>query len=518
VLWERNEEVTRSNGCVTLTDKDGLILRQWAGNDALLSRLQDANVMPGFFASEGAIGTTSAITLVSRKPEIVRGPEHFSDQFADITSSGVVITHPVSKAVVGSLHLTNDFANTTPLALNWIEELARTIQQSLLASATLPEQSMLERFLMESRSSNLAVISIGERTILMNKPASRIIGPLDQAVLWEHAARAGQSDTPTSATMRTDDGRAVALSCSRVREGNVILGVTMKLAARPLQKIAKTPLEVMPAGLVGESSSLHSALSNLVDLRDSSLLILGEPGTGKLTVARALCEGSPTLEVDAREFRGDAVFSWLSGAGLEGNCRSLVIRRLELLPTEQIPELLHCCDAGIRLIATTTALPRTAVAVDAALQRGPRMMTMPPLRERWEDLPDLVAKMTSEILHSRDDQRRSVSWMSDAIQPLTRMEWPENLTSLEKFVGNVLSQVRTQFVTLRDLPSDAVLSGRGRRLAGLERVEANAILQSLRDCDGNKLKASAYLGIARSTLYRKMRALNIDDGTPFVAG
>ena len=100
--------------------------------------------------------------------------------------------------------------------------------------------------------------------------------------------------------------------------------------------------------------------------------------------------------------------------------------------------------------------------------------------------------------------------MDDRRPQLTRLEWPRNVSTLESVVGSVLKQVRTGYITARDLPAGIAARASGRQLNTLERIEAHAILQAIKDADGNKLVAAESLGIARSTLYRKLRGFGID--------
>jgi sigma-54 dependent transcriptional regulator, acetoin dehydrogenase operon transcriptional activator AcoR len=137
------------------------------------------------------------------------------------------------------------------------------------------------------------------------------------------------------------------------------------------------------------------------------------------------------------------------------------------------------------------------------------VLTVPPLRERLEDLPALVAKLTERTSCSRG----SVRWMPDALQVLGRLPWPGNVASLESLVRQVASRCSTGYVGAADLPAEVVAQASRRPLAKLEHAEARAIMEALRSAGGNKHRAAESLGIARSTLYRKVRALGLDLST-----
>ena len=76
---------------------------------------------------------------------------------------------------------------------------------------------------------------------------------------------------------------------------------------------------------------------------------------------------------------------------------------------------------------------------------------------------------------------------------VARIDWPGNVSSLEAVVTQVLGHVSTEYVGVRDLPSQLVVSASRRQLSGLERVEANAILQAVQDARGNKHAAAEML-------------------------
>jgi transcriptional regulator of acetoin/glycerol metabolism len=100
--------------------------------------------------------------------------------------------------------------------------------------------------------------------------------------------------------------------------------------------------------------------------------------------------------------------------------------------------------------------------------------------------------------------------MPDSIQVLCRVEWPQNVVSLESLIRRMTSECRRGYVDARSLP-DSIRSRATRRvLSRLEQLEATEITECMRRTHGNKVEAAQLLGIARSTLYRRLRALGID--------
>ncbi|MDX6361118.1 MAG: sigma-54 dependent transcriptional regulator, acetoin dehydrogenase operon transcriptional, partial [Streptomyces sp.] len=151
IVAQRRSHIEGADVCVSVTDPDGVILRQWSGTGRVPDTMRRLDIVPGFRGDEGTIGTSSASTLVTGRPLLVQGPEHFASQFSSLTSAGMVIRHPARRSVEGTLNLTCRFADTTPLALAWVCEMVTEIERVLLQDATRAEHMLMERFLSSGR-------------------------------------------------------------------------------------------------------------------------------------------------------------------------------------------------------------------------------------------------------------------------------------------------------------------------------------------------------------------------------
>lgn len=169
--------------------------------------------------------------------------------------------------------------------------------------------------------------------------------------------------------------------------------------------------------------------------------------------------------------------------------------------------MLQVAGAGTPIYSTFTVghdPTRTSDHLNGAF--GPQL-SVPPLRDRLEDLTVLLNVLTRR---NTADGVDPVRWMPDSIQLLTRVDWPQNVVSLESLVQRMTRDCRRGYVDSRSLP-DSIRSRATRRLLSrLEQLEAAEITECLRRAQGNKLAAAQLLGIARSTLYRRLRTLGID--------
>ncbi len=293
--------------------------------------------------------------------------------------------------------------------------------------------------------------------------------------------------------------------------------------------------------LLAASPSLVEALRGARRAANSeaSVLILGEPGTGRSTLARALHDASPRaarplVEVDAAGIPTTLFESELFGyepgaftgaadsrpgrvAGASGG--SLLLDHVEEIPLPAQPKLLRLLaesryaplggdeiEADVRFLAVGAEdLPeraaRGAFREDLYYRLEVVTFRLPPLRERREDLPrlidffleDLTARLGRPRLAMAESAR---DWMIDH-------SWPGNLRELR----NVLERA----VVMAD---DGVLDPVARAAADarprpLEEVEREEIARALAYTRGHQGKAAALLGISRKTLWDKRKRYGI---------
>jgi DNA-binding NtrC family response regulator len=163
--------------------------------------------------------------------------------------------------------------------------------------------------------------------------------------------------------------------------------------------------------------------------------------------------------------------------------------------------------SGARLVGTVTDDDRvgrpSALLVDRIAAGA---IQVPPLRDRLEDLPDLLAALTRRHSVGGIEPR----WLPDAVQTLTRLNWPANVSQLENLVRRVLAVRRSADIRARDLPEDIRRQAPRRALSYIEQVELEAMMTALQRARGNKTEAARLLGISRATFYRRIRSFGLD--------
>jgi two-component system response regulator HydG len=131
---------------------------------------------------------------------------------------------------------------------------------------------------------------------------------------------------------------------------------------------------------------------------------------------------------------------------------------------------------------------------------------LPPLRERREDIPFLVAEFVKEFC-AREKKALVIS--DTTMQKLLNYHWPGNIRQLRNVVERAVVLAKGHTLTDRDLPEEMLKVETDLQLPSaistLKQIEAKAIRDTLERCHGNKSQAAQMLGFSRKTLYKRMR-------------
>ena len=271
-----------------------------------------------------------------------------------------------------------------------------------------------------------------------------------------------------------------------------------------------------------------------------SVLVSGEAGTGKELVARALHgmsagAGGPFVVCRAAGLEGASVECEASAGPAEAIGRFVKMAHRGTLFLDRVSEMrLEAQDqfvrtlrnhesiqsqveapqrVDLRLIASTSEDLRILVSTgrfrrDLYQRLATVGIDVPPLRERMEDLPELVRHFLSRFALLYGSSVCEIA--CDAMERMKMYRWPVNLRELETVLRNGAMQSEGKVLELHHLPLFTETSGvvDSATSAGesvrLQDVVEQHVLRVLKDCGGNKLRAAEVLGISRSTLYRTL--------------
>lgn len=303
--------------------------------------------------------------------------------------------------------------------------------------------------------------------------------------------------------------------------------------------------------IVGENSGLKRVLRQVesVAATDATVLILGETGTGKELIARAIHELSPRRDHTFVKLNCSAIPAGLLESELFGHEKGAFtgaiaqkIGRLELahrgtffldevgdLPLELQPKILRALqEKEFERVGGTRTIP-VNVRLLAATNRDLTKMvnagqfrndlyyrlrvfpvTIPPLRERPDDIPLLVQYFLSS--HSKRMGRHVETIPTETMRTLVKWRWPGNVRELENFIERsvILSHGSVLRAPLAEL--EAIEESASPADSNLEAAEREHILRVLRECKGmigGASGAAEHLGLKRTTLNSKIKKLKI---------
>jgi len=311
--------------------------------------------------------------------------------------------------------------------------------------------------------------------------------------------------------------------------------------------------ETRPSGIIGHSRPMQEVfrLIEKVAPLDCSVLIQGESGTGKEVVARALHEGGPrssrpfvsfncggfTEELIANELFGHEKGAFTGATSTKvglleaADTGSILLDEIGEMPPSMQVKLLRFVEertvmrvggvrpipVDVRLIAASNrdlkGMTRTHdFREDLYFRLNVVVISLPPLRERFEDLPLLVEHFLRKYAPAFGKKITGVS--SEFLEVLSQYPFPGNVRELGNIIERAVALSDDTEIGLRDLPSDlrelSMRSVEGEAWPSLEERERDYIQKVLALTDGHKSRAADILGIPRTTLWRKMKRLGLD--------
>jgi formate hydrogenlyase transcriptional activator len=314
--------------------------------------------------------------------------------------------------------------------------------------------------------------------------------------------------------------------------------------------------EEIRAGLgeiVGESSALKTALSlvSVVAPTDSSVLILGETGTGKELVARAIhklgsrsekgfvklnCAAIPLGLLESELFGHEkgaftGAIAQKTGRFELADKGTLFLDEVGDIPLELQAKLLRVLQeqeferlgsnrthkVDVRLISAThrdlpAMVKQGTFREDLYYRLKVFPIQVPPLRQRTEDIPRLVRHFTA--LYAQRMNKRIDRIPADTMDALARYPWPGNIRELQNFIERavILSPQSTLRAPTSELEPSESHIGSNAPMNGLAEVERDHILRALEASNwviGGQGGAAARLGMKRTSLAYRMKKLRI---------
>src|SRR5512134_467539 len=297
--------------------------------------------------------------------------------------------------------------------------------------------------------------------------------------------------------------------------------------------------------LIADAPAMQPVLELIerVGPSDANVLVTGENGTGKGTVAAALHAasgraGKPLLTVNAGGLSEGVfeseLFGHVKGAFTDAKADragrfeladggTLFLDEIANVPVALQPKLLRVLETGefervgssrtrradVRVLSATNADLVAEVAAgrfrqDLLFRLNTIEIHVPPLRERREDIPRLARHFLE--VHGRRYRRALAGFDAEAERALADHRWPGNVRELDHAVERAVLMARGERVQAADLGLRRAAEPAGRlEDMSLEDVERVLIEKALARHGGNVSRAAAALGLSRSALYRRLQ-------------
>ncbi|WP_427307060.1 sigma-54-dependent Fis family transcriptional regulator [Cupriavidus sp. H39] len=597
VMETLHDQIVDTQSMIILTDADGLILHAM-GDDDFLARADKISLRPGSEWSEARRGTNAIGTaLAENQATLVHGADHYLEANQFLTCSCMPILDPYGKTV-GALDVTGDQRSFHKHTMALVRMSAQMIENQLFGNAF--RDMVCIRF--HSRAEFLGTLvegivsfTPGGRFLSANRSGQFQLG-LSNGALQAHtfsslfglsmsqlfdAARAAHagivqlhlpSGVKVSARVEWKSPAAALPGGSEARHAGTHGAAAMprSLSAGPAPSPGLDALDTGDAQIRAVIGKLRKVIG-----KDIPVMVLGETGTGKELMARAIHADSarragPFIAVNCASIPENLIESELfgyeegafTGARKKGGIGKMLLANDGTLFLDEIGDMpLHLQGRLLRALQERAVSPLGSskvihidVSVVCATNRNLRelvangqfredlyyrlnglVVRLPALRER-SDLDVVAARLLCQDHggNAADEPPR----ISDAVMALfRRYHWPGNIRQL----GNLLRTARLMAegeaeITADHLPDDFLDDLRepaagmaaatapalppGAMLPGaqptrLAEVEAMAIVATVKAHNGNISAAAKALGISRNTVYRKMEEAR---GLPHQAG
>jgi transcriptional regulator of acetoin/glycerol metabolism len=565
VMNMARELMVQSGNIVLLADSDGMVME--AGGDYVtLSQAEHIHLMPGSPWHEQSCGTNAIGTaLLLGQPVQIHGAEHFCEGIKRWTCSATVIRDPRDKRILGALDVSGNSHSFSR------QTLAMTVTMAQRIESELTKQEMASRYqLLDLGIEHLAAYS--DDGLLLFDPQGSLVrcNLQSQAVLLARGIDLNLHSRCQLPALELDSsGRPVGPLPVWLTEDWLqpilahghVLGMLLRIprlgrSPKSVHVGAPEPLatDAGTAGfelVIGNSPAMLSAVHKAQQLAgcDVPVLLQGETGVGKEAFARGIhasgiSRNGPFVAINcgslSRELLASELFGYAEGAftgarrgGMKGKIEAahggtlfldeigempldLQSHLLRVLEESEIYRLGECWPRHVkfRLVTATHRDLRKEVAnqrfrQDLFYRVAVTIVRIPPLRERHEDIRLLAAY----ILNNKAQHHgRLPPKLSPEVQcALMAYDWPGNVRELRNVLECMLLLGGQQLLTA-DLPDELrTLAGASTRVAKgqLEENERDTIRQAIEHNDGNLTRTAKVLGIAKSTLYHRLRKYNL---------
>ena len=537
-----------------------------SGHPEMLDYARRINAIPGGGVAEDLVGTASAnVVLAQRRADYVLWSEHYCQGFHMWATIGAPIFHPLTREIIGVVGSAGEEL-AHPRALDVIQRLAERIQQLMHHEEIIRRVTLLDayhRFLLQHpRDTVFAIDRRGHICGVSPTIVDLVDAPqnlLDASLLRLPDLRVEGFRHSTE----QQDGRSYGVHITQRRSGTVLnataipvegerqsLGTLIVMSRphalgqqrEPASSLWRTTYTF--ADLIGACSVFQECvtLARQASQSDFPVLLTGETGTGKEVFAQAMHTASPRGQgpfvavncgVLGDELLAAELFGYVEGAftgamkgGRKGKIElahggTLFLDEVEAMSPKMQVSLLRVLEehrvvrvgserpvvVDIRVIAAANEDLRAAVRhkqfrTDLYHRLCALPIQLPPLRERYEDIPILAQHLLRQLGFPH------LRLAPETLHLLRHYAWPGNIRELKHVLLRAAQQTAGTTIAPTALPQEITEtdpSSPAQAAKSLRSTERDLIVQAFTDAHGSPTRAADQLGIHRATLYRKLK-------------
>lgn len=540
VITRLSEETADLALSIALTDSRARVLSRTDTSRTMGLLLDNVSLSSGFGYAEDEVGTNGIGTVLESGASVhIQGPEHFVEPLQPFACAGAPIRDPVTGRVEGVLDISCLAEHSSPMMHSLVRSAATQIERGLLLDRSQCQQALFDTYIRTDARSREAVIAVGDSLVMMNPAAQALLGAQDQMALQEHTRFLMAHHDVADDQLALPSGLVARVRGTRIVVGKDIAGMVVVItsAGRDAEEAGFEDIVLPPSvgdpwpgggqllrrrlqvdAPVAESRTpaWRAAVEGIATAvrKGEALLVLGETGTGKFTllteVYHSVQPGGRSLNFPAADISSSSYEDAEVALEVTTVPTLYIIRNLDELTTDGAERL-----GRFMLSALESEQPVSIAATvsDADVESGlpfcellpyfQTAVTLPPLRQRSADIGSLVTRVLGELAPHRE-----VHLSPEALRLVARYTWPRNMQQLEEALASALKKKPVGTIEERDLPGYCHTTAR-RTLSPLEEADRDAVIAALKAAGGNRVHAAKALGLARSSLYRRLKDYGI---------
>lgn len=563
ILNELEKQTRGTEHLITLCDNKGRII-YLQGDDHVLRKAEEMNFVLGADWSEKTAGSNAIGTCIAmRKPIQVFAQEHYCEGVHPWTCSAAPIKDPLTGELLGVFDLTGPSDLAQPHSLGLAQSFSVFIQQGFTNISRKIRRRLEECFeyaLKRWKYGATIVLDAALNPVAADQKCLSLLKIEDWRQLWFHSELERLKGTILNSNDKEMEIYLASLQLTvfiqkitmEMERIGFLLHFDKKQTSQPRQSNVNSSWD----GLIGRSKALEHVIrqAQIAAPTNVPILLTGESGTGKEQFAQGIHKASlrhqfPFLAMNCgavpKELMASELFGYEPGAFTGSNPKgkkgifekaqggTLFLDEIGEMPRELQVHLLRVLQEmevvrigsaqpipiDVRIIAATNKnlndlIDQGYFRMDLYFRINVVELKLPPLRERKEDIVSLChyfikknATRLGKPIPTIDDQ---------VISCLQQHHWPGNIRELENAIKHAVLFCKNNHITLSSLPDSLQIyelernnQELGETLTPLEQEEKKKIRQMLTETRNNLSEVARQLGIARTTLYRKLNKYHL---------